>query len=131
MSKYMFGMVIVTALLSFTQTRTLTGTWQYAGGINNGKIYGAPKGYKQQRIYNSNSFEAFLLENGEKPVKYEAGIYTLVGDSCMEKQTYSMQPSSLTGKTVRYGYMIRNDTLFLIGRLPNKISVLDYWKKVQ
>jgi len=55
----------------------------------------------------------------------------LKGDSCFETQTFSLQKSSLTGKTVRYGYMIKNDTLFLIGRLPNKITVLDYWKKVK
>ena len=131
MQKYLYGLIAALMLSAFTQAPTLTGTWQYAGGINNGRFYAAPAGYKQLRVYAGNKFDAFLLEDGEKPLRYEAGNYRLAGDSCMETQTFSMQPSALTGKTVRYGYIVRNDTLFLIGRLPNKISVLDYWKKVK
>lgn len=121
----------VLALSSFAKISSLKGTWQYAGGISNGKLYAAPKDYTQQRIYTKEKFEAFLIEKGEKPLKYEAGSYTLTADSCFETQTYSLQPSVLTGKLIRYSYTVKNDTLFLKGKLPNGIEVEDYWKKVK
>jgi len=116
---------------SFAQVSSLKGTWQYAGGISNGKKYAAPDGFAQQRNYTKDKFEAFLLEKGEKPVRYEAGNYSLKKDSCFETQTYSLEPSVLTGKTIRYHYIVKNDTLFLKGKLPNGIEVEDYWKKVK
>ena len=118
-------------LSSFAQVSSLKGTWQYAGGISNGKRYAAPDGYAQQRKYTKDKFEAFLIEKGEKPLKYESGNYAIKTDSCFETQTYSLQPSVLTGKLIRYHYIIKNDTLFLKGKLPNGIEVEDYWKKVK
>ena len=126
--------IVAAALLifsSFAQVSTLQGTWQYAGGISAGKHYAAPDGFTQQRKYTNDKFEAFLLEKGEKPVRYEAGNYSLKKDSCFETQTYSLEPSTLTGKTIHYRYTIKNDTLFLKGKLPNGIEVEDYWKKVK
>jgi hypothetical protein len=122
---------VVIAFSSFVQMSSLKGTWQYAGGVSNGKLYPAPDGYTQQRKYTKDKFEALLLEKGEKPLKYEAGKYSLTSDSCFETQTYSLQPSVLTGKTINYHYTIKNDTLFLKGKLPNGIEVEDYWKKIK
>jgi len=131
MQRLLYLIVLVMVLSSFVVVSSLKGTWQYAGGISAGKRYPAPDGYLQQRIYTKDKFEAVLLEKGEKPLKYEAGEYSLKNDSCFETQTYSLQPSVLTGKTIHYHYTIKNDTLFLKGKLPNGIEVEDYWKKVK
>jgi len=131
MKKMIFAMAALLVFSSFAQVSSLKGTWQYAGGISNGKKYAAPDGFAQQRNYTKDKFEAFLLEKGEKPVRYEAGNYSLKKDSCFETQTYSLEPSVLTGKTIRYHYIVKNDTLFLKGKLPNGIEVEDYWKKVK
>ena len=131
MKKLIYAMAGLLVFSSFAQVSTLKGTWQYAGGISNGKFYAAPDGFSQQRKYTKDKFEAFLLEKGEKPVRYEAGSYSLKKDSCFETQTFSLEPSVLTGKIIRYRYTIKNDTLFLKGKLPNGIEVEDYWKKVK
>lgn len=131
MKKLIYAIAGMLVFSSFAQVSTLKGTWQYAGGISNGKHYAAPDGFTQQRKYAKDKFEAFLLEKGEKPVRYEAGNYSLKKDSCFETQTYSLEPSTLTGKTIRYTCIIKNDTLFLKGKLPNGIEVEDYWKKVK
>ena len=131
MRKLYLVIAVVFVFSSFAQITNIKGTWEYAGGISNGKPYAAPEGFTQQRKYTQGKFEAFLLEKGEKPVKYEAGSYTLKNDSCFEVQTYSLEPSVLTGKTVRYSFTVKNDTLFLKGKLPNGIAVEDYWKKVK
>lgn len=131
MKNLIFAFVALLIFSSFAQVSSLKGTWQYAGGISNGKRYAAPDGFAQQRKYTKDKFEAFLLEKGEKPLRYEAGNYSLKKDSCFETQTYSLEPSTLTGKTIHYRYTIKNDTLFLKGKLPNGIEVEDYWKKVK
>ncbi len=131
MRKNLFVIIAVLILTSFVKIPSLKGTWQYAGGMSNGKFYAAAQDYVQQRKYTKDKFEAFLLEKGEKPLKYEAGGYSLTIDSCFETQTYSLQPSVLTGKLIRYSYTIKNDTLFLKGKLPNGIEVEDFWKKVK
>ncbi len=129
--KAWFALVVVILFCGFMQTPTLKGRWHYAGGISNGKIYSAPDGYIQERRYTKDKFEAFLIEKGEKALKYEAGSYSLKADSCFETQTYSLQPSGLTGKIIYYGYKIKNDTLFFNGKLPNGIEVEDRWKRVK
>ncbi|MGY3212347.1 hypothetical protein [Mucilaginibacter sp. HD30] len=131
MKKMIFAMAALLVFSSFAPVSSLRGTWRYAGGISSGKKYAAPDGFSQQRKYTKDKFEAFLLEKGEKPLRYEAGNYSLKKDSCFETQTYSLEPSVLTGKTTRYHYIIKNDTLFLKGKLPNGIEVEDYWKKVK
>jgi hypothetical protein len=131
MKKLISALAGLLVFSSFAQVSSLKGTWQYAGGVSNGKLYTAPEGYTQQRKYTKDKFEAFLLEKGEKAVRYEAGNYLLKKDSCFETQTYSLEPSQLTGKTIRYRLSIKNDTLFLKGKLPNGIEVEDYWKKVK
>jgi hypothetical protein len=111
--------------------KTLSGVWKYQGGIYNGKAEGEPEGYTLQRRYNASYYEAYLIEKGVKPEKYEAGYYTLNTDTCLETETYSSQPSKLIGKTVHYLYSVRNDTLTLKGTLPSGMRVTEYWKKVK
>ena len=131
MQRLLSVIIVMMALSSVVEVTSLKGTWQYAGGMSNRKRYATPDGYTQQRNYTKDKFEAFLLEKGEKPLKYEAGNYSLKEDSCFETQTYSLQPSVLTGKLIHYHYRVKNDTLFLKGKLPNGIEVEDYWKKVK
>jgi predicted cupin superfamily sugar epimerase len=111
--------------------RTLKGTWQFNGGVYNGKPDGAPKAYKMQRKYTDNSFAAFALQKGYKTEKYEAGKYVLKGDSCFETSTFSSRPSQLVGKTVAYGYKIKNNELVLSGTLPSGMVVEEHWNRVR
>jgi hypothetical protein len=114
---------------SFTMTETLKGTWQFVGGIYNGKKEGAPVGYTLQRKYDDLHFEAFVIDSTNNPEKYEAGNYVLKGDTCIETETYSSQPSKLTGIPIVYSYSIRNDTLTLMATLPSGMVTEEYWKK--
>lgn len=123
--------VTLLVLCSFYQTTSLKGVWQYAGGITKGKFFEPPKAYKMQRTYSDTAFDAHLLEDGEKPLKYESGKYSLKPDSCLETQTYSLQSDHMIGKVIRYNYIIRNDTLILKGTLPNGAQIEDYWIKLR
>ena len=91
MKKLIILIAAFIALSSFAQVSSLKGTWQYAGGISNGKRYAAPDGYTQQRKYTKDKFEAFLIEKGEKPLKYESGNWTahLTGAYNQNKETNS------------------------------------------
>jgi hypothetical protein len=131
MKKWVILLVFGLILVSFQIVKPLKGTWQYCGGKFNNKLSPAPEGHTQQRKYTDTQFDAFLLEKGEKPVKYESGTYTLTADSCTETQTYSMQQSKLLNVAVRYQYAIRNDTLVLNGKLPGGAVIEDYWKRVK
>ena len=126
-----FRLSVFLILLGFWQhPASLRGTWEFRGGIYNGKKDEAPKGYKLQRRYTESVYEAFVIEKGKKAEKYESGKYTLKSDTCLETQTYCQQPSKLIGVTVAYFYHVRNDTLFLTARLPNGNVEEDYWKRV-
>jgi hypothetical protein len=127
-------LIICASLLLFTSfqsPKTLKGTWEYRGGKFNNKLSAAPAGYTQQRKYTDSQYEAFLYEKGEKPVKYESGNYSLKDDTCLETQTYSLQPSKLKDVIVPYLYMLKNDTLFLMAKLPSGAVEEDYWIKVK
>jgi hypothetical protein len=131
MQKLLLSLIVLSALVLSPKDKTLKGTWQYSGGKFNNKLSPAPKTYTQQRKYTHKTFDAFLIEKGEKTIKYESGSYTLSGDSCIETQTYSMQESKLLNVPVHYQYVIRNDTLVLNGRLPNGVVIEDYWTKIK
>jgi hypothetical protein len=126
-----FACLVILLIASFNNQETLKGTWKFQGGIYNGKKEGAPTEYTLQRKYNDQHYEAFALEKGSKPLKYEAGDYTLKGDTCIETETYSSQPSKLTGIPVSYLYSIRNDTLTLKATLPSGMRVEEYWKRAK
>ena len=128
---YLPAFAVLAALLSFTRINTLKGTWIYAGGYENGRFEGPTEGYQLQRKYTATSFEAFLVEKDSKPEKYEAGKYVLTGDSCLETETFNAQTTKSVGVTLHYRYTFRHDTLFLKGRLPSGMYVLEYWKKAR
>lgn len=123
--------VIILGCCSFSAAPTLKGTWIFKGGIYNGKKEGAPIGYTLQRRYQAGKFDAYLIEKGEKTQKYQSGTYQLKNDTCLETETYSLQPSKLTGVTLHYHYIIRRDTLILQGTLPTGMMVEEYWKKTK
>ncbi|MDB5135174.1 MAG: hypothetical protein JWP37_1777 [Mucilaginibacter sp.] len=127
--RFLFSFLFVLLVSSFSGKDSLRGTWEFQGGIYNGKKEGGPAEYTLQREYNDQHYEAFLLEKGSKPEKYEAGDYLLKGDTCIETETYSAQPSKLTGIPVSYLYSIRNDTLTLKATLPSGMIVEEYWKR--
>jgi hypothetical protein len=131
MQKSIFLLISLIAFSLTAKEPSLKGTWQYCGGKFNNKLSPAPEGYSQQRKYADDKFDAFLLEKGEKDVKYESGTYALNADTCAETQTYCMQDQSMVGVTIRYHYTIQHDTLILAGKLPNGAVVEDYWKKVK
>ncbi|MEO6151152.1 MAG: hypothetical protein ABIN95_04270 [Mucilaginibacter sp.] len=110
---------------------SIKGVWEYCGGISNGKKAEKPTVYALQRTYTGSGFEAFVIEAGEPPFKYEAGDYTLKADTCFEMQTYSSQPSQTIGVKIPYTYTIANDTLTFKGILPNGTRVEEHWKKVK
>jgi hypothetical protein len=121
--------LLILLVSSFAGDKTLKGTWIFSGGIYNGKKDNPPTDYSLQRKYDKHHFEAFLVEKDSLPQKYEAGDYVLKGDTCIETETYSSQPSKLTGIPVYYLYSIRNDTLILKATLPSGMQVEEYWKR--
>ena len=118
-------------LCSFQYQPTLKGTWTYAGDVFNGKKEGAPKEYALRRKYDGAHYEAFVVQKGYKDEKYETGNYTLKGDTCIDTETFSLQPSKIINKPIHYFYAVRNDTLVLKGVLPFGKPVEEYWKRVR
>jgi hypothetical protein len=72
MKKYSIIFIIL-ILCSFNNPTTLKGTWEFVGGIYNGKKEGATTEYALHRKYSATNYEAFVVEKGYKPEKYEAG----------------------------------------------------------
>ncbi len=129
--KYIAIVTVLAIITAFKPEATLKGTWEFRGSLFNGKKDGAPKDYILQRKYTTSTYDAFLLEKGEKSVKFESGKYQLKADTCLETQTFSSQPSKLKGITVHYWYALRHDSLILRAKLPNGMVEEDYWKKVK
>jgi hypothetical protein len=118
-------------LCSFTGQTTLKGTWEFVGGIYNGKKEGAPTQYALQRKYDAAHYEAFALQKGSKPEEYETGDYILTGDTCVDTETFCSQPSKITNIPIHYLFVLKNDTLTLKGKLPSGMQVEEYWKKIK
>lgn len=131
MKKVVLAFLVIIIAFAFSGTKTLKGTWEYIGGIYNGKKDGAPADYIMQRQYDNAHFIAFALQKGYKPEKYEAGNYILKGDTCIETETFSSQPSKLKNIAVHYRYKIRHDSLIFNGTLPSGMVVEEYWKRVK
>lgn len=127
------GLPAIAALVLFSgfSAGSLKGAWQYCGGVYNGKPEGPPEGYVLRRVYDDAHFQAFLYQKGYRPEKYEAGDYRLKGDSCIETETYSKQPSQLLKIPVSYRRSRRHDTLVLQATLPSGMRVEEYWKRVK
>ncbi|MBW4891913.1 hypothetical protein KXQ82_19470 [Mucilaginibacter sp. HMF5004] len=128
--KRLFLLLTCFALASFNVS-TLKGTYIFQGGTYNGKAEGAPKEYTLQRNYTDKGFTAYAYQKGMKTEKYEAGNYTLKADSCFETSTFSSQPTTMLGKTVRYNYKIKNNELILSGTLPTGMVVEEHWRKIK
>lgn len=132
MQKLFLPAVAILLLCSFHFADSpLKGNWEYRGGIINGKLDAAPTAYKLQRDYDNEHYKAKVIEEGEKTQIYEKGDYQLKDDTCFETQTYCMQESKLLNKTIKYNYLISNDTLKLLSVLPNGNKVEDYWVKLK
>jgi hypothetical protein len=131
MKKIFFFVLLAAVFSSFYNEPTLKGTWEFRGGVYNGKIDVAPKNYRLQRRYTATLYDAYVLEKGAKTEKYESGKYLLRGDTCMETQTYCSQPSKLIGVTIHYLYKFKHDTLVLQAKLPNGNTEQDYWKRIK
>src|SRR5438309_1204286 len=131
MKKLAAGVLFIAAASSFSGERTLAGRWEYLGGIYNGKKDGAPADYTLQRRYDNAHYDAFVLQKGYEPERYEAGYYTLKGDTCIETETFSSQDSKLKDIPVHYLFKIRKDTLIFKGTLPSGMVVEEYWKRVK
>jgi hypothetical protein len=123
--------ILCFGLSSYQPIKTLAGRWEYMGGIYNGKKDGSPAEYTLQRRYDGAHYNAYALQKGYKPEKYEAGDYILKGDTCIETETFSSQPSKLKGIPVHYRYRIRHDSLIFNGILPSGMVVEEYWKRVK
>ena len=118
-------------LCSFQNQPTLKGTWEFVGGIYNGKKEGAPTGYALHRKYDAIHYDAYAIEKGYKTERYEAGTYIFKGDTCVDTETFCSQPSKITHIPIHYLYTLKNDTLTLKGTLPTGMRVEEYWKKMK
>lgn len=114
-----------------TSGKSISGTWQYDGGIYNGKTQKASKDFTMKREYTSDQYTAFMQQPGTQPVKYASGKYKIDGDSLLITGEYSSQPSQLVGKTIAYYYTVENGKLTTKGKLPSGMVVEEYWKKVE
>jgi hypothetical protein len=123
--------IFILTVISCNTGNSLEGKWQYAGGIYNGKKEGGTEGYQLQRTYTGKQFDAYMLEEGAEPQKYQSGNYEVKDDRYKETETFSAQPSKLTNVAVDYQYQIQNDTLILRGKLPTGMQVEEYWTKMK
>jgi hypothetical protein len=132
--KYIFYVLVVFVFItgsSFQTISTLKGKWKFVGGIYNGKKEGAPTEYTLQKKYTDKSYEAFMLEKGSKALKYEAGNYNLKIDTLTDTETFSLQPSKITGIPINYHFTLSSDTLTISATLPTGMQVEEYWLKIK
>jgi hypothetical protein len=118
-------------LLSSCSTSPMKGTWQYDGGLYNGREQKASPDFQMQRTYTGNTFEAFMIEGTAKPELYSSGIYEIKGDTLMITSKFSSRPSQNTDVMITYKFAIEQDKLTINGILPNGMVVEEYWKKVK
>jgi len=123
--------IFIIFLTSLQVQTSLKGTWNFAGGIYNGKKEGAPADYTLQRKYTDKGYQAFALEKGAKPQKYEAGNYVFKGDTCVDTETFSSEESKILNIPIHYLYTLKHDTLTLKATLPTGMRVEEYWRKVK
>ena len=128
---YLLVLTVSLTVLSVQSPPTLKGTWEFVGGIYNGKKEGAPTDYALRRKYDATRYTAFAIEKGVKPEKYEAGTYRFKGDTCVDTETFCSQPSKITNIPIHYLYTLKNDTLTLKATLPTGMRVEEYWKKIK
>jgi len=118
-------------LISSCSTGPLKGTWQYDGGVYDGRSQKASTEFQMQRIYNADTYEAFMLEGNNPPELYNSGIYEIKGDSLFITSKFSSRPSQNTDVTIAYKFAINIDKLTINGVLPNGMIVEEYWKRIK
>jgi hypothetical protein len=123
-------MMIILFVLSSCSNNPLEGTWQYNGGLYNGREQKASPNFNMQRTYSEKSYEAFKIEDFIEPELYNSGIYEVQGDTLLITSKFSSRPSQNTDLTIRYKFKIENNKLTINGVLPNGMVVEEYWKKV-
>lgn len=121
-----FSLVILTSC----SKNPLNGTWQYDGGVYNGREQKASSDFKMQRTYKENTYEAFMIEGSVKPELYNSGIYEVRGDTLLITSKFSSRPSQNTDLTINYKFNIKKEKLTINGVLPNGMIVEEYWKRV-
>ena len=112
-------------------SKSFEGTWEYNGGIYNGKPTPASADFKMHKTYTSSKYEAFMIDGQNAPEKYGSGRYEVKNDSFLVTSEFSTQPSQTLGKTIAYKYRFNKDSLIIEGVLPNGMQVKEYWKKVE
>lgn len=128
-TKSIFGIFIVIQVAC--SSTSLKGTWQYDGGVYDGKSQLASADFKMQRTYTADKYEAYMIDGEAEPEKYGSGRYEIKGDSFVVTSEYSLRPSQLIGKTISYKFKIDSNKITLNGILPNGMKVEEYWKKIK
>jgi hypothetical protein len=123
----LFGIIII----SSCSKNPIIGTWQYDGGLYNGREQKASPDFQMQRTYTENTFEAFLIEGSAEPELYNSGIFVIKNDTLLIISKFSSRPSQNTDVTIIYKYVIDQNRLTIKGVLPNGMIVEEYWKKVK
>lgn len=118
------------AIITSCSSNPFKGTWQYDGGIYNGKPQKASTEFQMQRTYASESYEAFTIEANNKSELYNSGIYEVKGDSLLITSKFSSRPSQNTDLTIAYKFSINEGKLIINGVLPNGMIVEEYWNKI-
>ncbi|SDM57408.1 hypothetical protein SAMN05421813_11612 [Daejeonella rubra] len=117
--------------ISSCTTSPIKGTWQYDGGLYNGREQKASPDFQMQRTYTGNTFEAFMIEGSVQPELYSSGIYEIKGDTLLITSKFSSRPSQNTDVMITYKFAIDKDKLTINGVLPNGMIVEEYWKRVK
>lgn len=122
--------IIILFVLSSCSKNQLEGTWQYNGGLYNGREQKASSNFQLQRTYSSKSYEAFKIEGSQQTELYNSGIYEVKGDTLFITSKFSSRPSQNTDLTIPYKFKIEEGKLTINGVLPNGMIVEEYWNKV-
>ena len=123
----LFGIIII----SSCSKNPIIGTWQYDGGLYNGREQKASPDFQMQRTYTENTFEAFLIEGSAEPELYNSGIFVIKNDTLLITSKFSSRPSQNTDVTIIYKYVIDQNRLTIKGVLPNGMIVEEDWKMVK
>jgi len=128
---YISSAFMCLVLILSCNTGPLNGIWQYDGGMYNGRPQKASIEFQMQRIYASDTYEAFMFEGNSPAVLYNSGIYEIKGDSVLITSKFSTRPSQNTDVTIAYKFAVNKEKLTINGVLPNGMIVEEYWKKVK
>ena len=123
--------ILCLALIASCSSNPFKGTWEYDGGIYDGKAQKASAEFQMHRTYASNTYEAFMVEANNPPELYNSGVYEVKGDSLLITSKFSSRPSQNTDLTIAYKYSIIKDKLIINGVLPNGMVVEEYWNKIK